>query len=206
MKIWKKAVGLLIGTAIFLSGCKSTDNMISESTGNSTTEVTSTTTETTTAENAHPITKIPFLRKKIEEINEADKEMEQQGSQSGEQQRRLHGKAGERGNQNGGAEHGEHVLQAEKHHLRLAERARIVDGIACILGIQPGDIGFCHGTASLVWSHGIVYQNGRDGHRWGRQMWVRFSGLLPIPCVDLAVLLALFIVAPYVAAYSGTPT
>ena len=79
MKIWNKAVGLLIGTAVFLSGCKSTDNMISESTGNSTTEVTSTTTETTTAENAHPITKIPFLRKKIEEINEADKEMEQQG-------------------------------------------------------------------------------------------------------------------------------
>ena len=79
MKIWNKAVGLLIGTAVFLSGCKSTDNMISESTGNSTTEVTSTTTETTTAEDAHPVTKIPFLRKKIEEINEADKEMEQQG-------------------------------------------------------------------------------------------------------------------------------
>ena len=79
MKIWNKAVGLLIGTAVFLSGCKSTDNMISESTGNSTTEVTSTTTETTTAEDTHPITKIPFLRKKIEEINEDDKEMEQQG-------------------------------------------------------------------------------------------------------------------------------
>ena len=79
MKIWNKAVGLLIGTAVFLSGCKSTDIIISENTGNSTTEVTSATTETTTEQDAHPVTKIPFLRKKIEEINEADKEMEQQG-------------------------------------------------------------------------------------------------------------------------------
>lgn len=75
MKIWNKAIGILVGTAVFLNGCNAADINVSESTESNKTEVTSTTTE----EKGHPVSGIPFLREKIKQINEADQAMEEQG-------------------------------------------------------------------------------------------------------------------------------
>lgn len=95
MKIWNKVVVLLVGTAVFMCGCSSANNKKTESTGNSQTESTSSAssktettissssqteaTSSTTEEAAHPISKIAYLRDLIEQMNESDKLMEQQG-------------------------------------------------------------------------------------------------------------------------------
>lgn len=85
MKIGNKVVALLVGAAILMSGCTSANNGKSESTGNSQAETTSSAssqteaTSSTTGEAAHPISKIAYLRNLIEQLNESDKEMEQQG-------------------------------------------------------------------------------------------------------------------------------
>ena len=60
-------------------------------------------------------------------------EMEQQRAQAREQQRRGNGQAGQRRHQDGGAEHGEHVLQPEHRHLRLAELSCVVDRFRAVL-------------------------------------------------------------------------
>ncbi len=95
MKIWNKVIVLLVGTAVFMCGCSSTNNKKTESTGNSQTESTSSAssktettissssqteaTSSTTEEAAHPISQIAYLRDLIEQMNESDKLMEQQG-------------------------------------------------------------------------------------------------------------------------------
>ena len=61
-------------------------------------------------------------------------EVEQKRTQAREQKRGRNRESREHRNQDGGAEHGEHVLQAEDDHLGLAERGRIIDGIGAVLG------------------------------------------------------------------------
>lgn len=76
MKIWNNAAILLIGAAIFMSGCTSKpEKNITESTSAGLTEATESATETGT----HPVSKIAFMRRLIEENNASDEAMEQQG-------------------------------------------------------------------------------------------------------------------------------
>ena len=70
-------------------------------------------------------------------------EVEQQRAQAGKQQRGRDAQAGNGGNQNGGAEHGEHVLQAQHKHPRHAQFARVVDA-----GL--GDRFFAHKKTPLL--------------------------------------------------------
>ncbi len=95
MKILNKVVVLLVGAAVLMSGCTSANKKETESTGNSQTEATSSAgiesettnssgsqteaTSSTTEESVHPISKIAYLRDLIEELNESDKAMEEQG-------------------------------------------------------------------------------------------------------------------------------
>ena len=59
--------------------------------------------------------------------------MKQQSAQTGKQQGGLYGKAREHRYQDGGAEHGEHVLEAKQHHPWLAQSSRIVNRTLLIL-------------------------------------------------------------------------
>ena len=74
--------------------------------------------------------------------------MEQQGAQTGEQQGGLDGQgqavAGDQnGHQNGGAEHGEQVLQTQHQHAGYAQRPGVVDGLlAKVLFLHVRDLSF----------------------------------------------------------------
>ena len=57
-------------------------------------------------------------------------EVEQQRAHAREQQRRGNGQAGQRRHQDGGAEHGEQVLEAQHQHLGQAKRPGVIDGLA----------------------------------------------------------------------------
>ena len=70
--------------------------------------------------------------------------MEEQRAQAGEQQRVAYRKAREHRHQNGGAEHREHMLNAQHKYARLAEGACVVNG-ARGFGPRSGAGGIAHG-------------------------------------------------------------
>ena len=84
-------------------------------------------------------------------------DVEQQRADTGEQQRGLDGQgqavAGHQdGHQNGGAEHGEHVLQAQQEHPGHTQLPGVVDGLVAKV--------FLHGKTSLsfsCWKH--IFEN-----------------------------------------------
>ena len=58
----------------------------------------------------------------------AGEQVEEQGADTGEKKRGSDVKSGQSRNKHGGAEHGEHVLEAEQQHLGGAELACVVNG------------------------------------------------------------------------------
>ena len=70
--------------------------------------------------------------------------MEQQRANACEQKGCLHGQAREHRDQDRGAEHGEHVLQAEQHHLGLAEDTRVVHCIGRVFRAHGGYLQLSH--------------------------------------------------------------
>lgn len=70
--------------------------------------------------------------------------MEEQRAQTGEQQRVAYRKAREYRHQNGGAEHREHVLDAQHKHARLAKGGRVVNG-GWGFGLRSGAGDIAHG-------------------------------------------------------------
>ena len=56
-------------------------------------------------------------------------QVKQQGAQAGEQQGGGDAQAGQNGDQDGSAEHGEHMLDAQHQHSRCAQRSGIIDAL-----------------------------------------------------------------------------
>ena len=69
--------------------------------------------------------------------------MEEQRAETGEEQRGGNVQTGERRDKDGRAEHGEHVLQSEHQHARLAEGSRVVNGFG-------SDLFLCHNRSLLI--------------------------------------------------------
>ena len=64
--------------------------------------------------------------------------MENECAETCEEQCGGHGKSRNYGDQDGGSEHGEHVLEAEGEHLAATEGAGIVDGLLILSHIIIG--------------------------------------------------------------------